>query len=329
MMHFWKEKIMDKSKKILVAGGSGLVGMNTIKRLVKDGWTDIVATYNTTLPKNNIEGVNWIHVDLTKRDNCEYALKNVSYLLILAASTSGAATIKNSPLVHVTPNILINSQLLEAAHFGNVEKVIWLSSTTGYPEIDGETFEDDMFKGEPYEKYFCVGWMKRYTEILMRTYAEKLPDSHMSCIVLRPTNIYGPHDKFDPQKSHVLPALIKKVVDGMDPIEVWGDGKDVRDLIYVDDMIEAIMCALKSDIKYDTFNIGCGYGKNVDEILKIIMETNETFRKIVYDSSKPTMIKSRLVNIDKAKELLGFKAKTSLEDGIKKTIEWYKENEMD
>jgi GDP-L-fucose synthase len=325
--------MIDKTAKIVVAGGSGLVGTNLIDWLLSAGFTNIIATHNSNFPTRfDMENgyVDWLKVDLTKRIDCDRIVQGAKYLIILAASTSGAATINKNPLIHVTPNILMNAQLLEAAHLAGVEKVVWLSSTTGYPEIDGETFEEDMMAGDPHDKYFAVGWMKRYTEVLMRLYSEKLKDSHMTCVVLRPTNIYGPHDKFDPEVSHVLPALIKKVVDGMNPVEVWGDGKDVRDLVYVDDMVAAILLALEKCDTFDTFNIGCGKGYTVDQILDIIKNITEKENvPTVYNADKPTTIKSRLVNIDKAKHNLGFEPKVSIEDGIRRTIEWYKKNEMD
>lgn len=322
---------MDKNAKILVAGGTGLVGINLIKRLLADGHTDIVATGYKSQPPMDLMGderVDWWHGDLRNSQFIDRVLWDVKYLVIVAASTSGAATINSTPLVHVTPNLLINSQLLEAAHFGSVERVIWLSSTTGYPELDRITYETDMFDGEPYDKYYAVGWMKRYTEVLMKLYGEKLPDSHMQCIVLRPTNIYGPNDKFDPQVSHVLPALIKKVADGMDPIEVWGDGNDVRDLIYVDDMVDAIVKGMEvDDVNYGAYNIGLGQAYNVHQMLSAIQEVAGTSREVVFDASKPTMIKSRTVSIDKAKRELGWEPKVGLHEGVKKTYEWYMENE--
>jgi GDP-L-fucose synthase len=243
-----------------------------------------------------------------------------------AASTSGAAAIAGTPMVHVTPNVLINTQMLEAAYAAGVEKFLWLSSTTGYPPSSYRPVrEDEMFDGEPYEKYFFVGWMKRFTEVLCRMYGEKLPQP-MTTIVLRPTNIYGPNDDFEPATSHVTPALIRKVVERQDPIEVWGTGDDVRDVIYVDDMVEAMLTAMEKITSHTAINIGLGKAYSVKEILRTIMELDGyTDAKVVFNSSKPTMIPVRLVDTVKAETVLGFKAKTDLVEGVRRTLEWYRE----
>src|SRR5262249_54017716 len=148
---------------------------------------------------------------------------------------------------------------------------LWLSSTTGYPASDRPMKEAEMFLDEPFEKYYCAGWMKRFTEVLCQMYGEKL-NPRMTTIVLRPTNVYGPHDKFDPRRSHVTAALIRKVVERQDPIEVWGTGDDVRDLIYIDDMVEAMVWAMEQLTSYTVLNIGLGKGYSVKQILQLVLQ---------------------------------------------------------
>ena len=227
-------------------------------------------------------------------------------------------------MIHVTPNILINSQMLEAAYEAEVSKFLWLGSTVAYPVADHAVTESEMFSGEPFDKYYFAGWTKRFTEILCRMYGEKLV-RRMTTIVLRPTNVYGPNDDFEFATSHVLPALIRKSVERWDPIEVWGDGSEVRDAIYVDDMVDAMVMAAEKLDSYSTINIGLGKGHTVNQMLEMILKLDGyTNARIVYNRTKPTMIPLRLIDTSKAEKELGFKARVSIEEGIRRTIDWYR-----
>jgi GDP-L-fucose synthase len=184
--------------------------------------------------------------------------------------------------------------------------------------------EEELFDGDPYETYFGVAWMKRYTEILCRMYSEKLKNP-MTTVVLRPSNIYGPYDDFDFATSHVMAAQIRKVIERHDPIEVWGTGNDVRDIIYIDDFIDAMILATEKIETYNPLNIALGKGYSIKEILQMILEVDGyADAKIEFNHSKPSMIPIRLIDTTKAEKLLGFKAKTVLREGIKKTIDWYR-----
>ena len=244
-----------------------------------------------------------------------------------AANTSGAAVIASTPLVHVTPNIIMNSQMLEAACNAKIKKFVWLSSNAAYPPTgDRPVKEEEMFNGDPYDVYFGVGWMKRYTEILCRLYSEKLKDK-MATVVLRPSNIYGPCDDFDFATSHMMAATTRKVVERHSPIEVWGTGDDIRDLIYIDDFVESLILAAEKINTYDPINIGFGEGHSVKEILKILFELENWKNPIVkFNTTKPSMIPVRLIDTTKAERVLGFKARIDIREGIRRTVEWYKSN---
>ena len=149
----------------------------------------------------------------------------------------------------------------------------------------------------------------------------------MTTIIIRPANIYGPHDDFEWETSHVVPALIRKTVERRDPIEVWGDGNDVKDLIYVDDFVEGILLAMEKINTFDTINIGTGRAVTVKDVLKAALEAgNYQNAKITFNPSKPTMIPFRMLDVSKSEKELDFKAGTSLKEGIKKTVEWFKDN---
>lgn len=148
----------------------------------------------------------------------------------------------------------------------------------------------------------------------------------MKVVVVRPGNAYGPYGDFKWETSHVIPALIRKVVERHNPIEVWGDGNEIKDFIYVEDLVEGMLLAMEKIGSFDPVNIASGHPCTVKEVLKAILEAdNYQDAKIVFDTSKPTMIPKRLIDTSKAKKLLGFEAKTPLTEGIKKTVDWYKE----
>jgi len=312
-----------KGRKVLVAGATGLIGSNLIVRLLKEG-AQVRATLRRREPLIVDPRIEYLRCDLTQAADCRRSVEGTEIVFLCAANTSGAATIQATPMVHVTPNLLINSQMLEAAYEARVEKFLWLSSTVAYPVSDAPMREEQMFDGEPFDKYYFAGWAKRFTEVLCRMYGERLA-RRMTTIVLRPTNVYGPNDDFEFATSHVLPAFIRKSVERWDPFEVWGDGSEVRDLIHVDDMVEAMILAAEKLESYAAINIGLGKGHSVREILDLVLEL-DGYRaaKITYNKDRPTMIPLRLVDISKAERMIGFKPRIGLREGLQRTIEWYR-----
>ncbi len=317
---------MFKGKNVLVAGGAGFVGANLVRKML-----DLGAKVRATLYKKDAviqdPRIDYVRADLLLKEDCTRVVKDMNYVFLCAASTSGAAVIASTPLVHVTPNIILNSQMLEAAYFAKVQKFIFLSSNAAYPpSADRPVREDEMFDGDPYDIYFGVAWMKRYTEILCRLYAEKLKNP-MRTVVVRPSNIYGPYDDFDFATSHMMSATIRKVVERQNPINVWGTGEDIRDLIYIDDFIEGLVLAAEKINTYEPVNIALGRGYSVKELLSICMEEDGYLGAVVdYDASKPSMIPVRLIDTSKAERLLGFKARVGIREGILKTLGWYRKH---
>ncbi len=320
------EMSMFRNANVLVAGGTGFIGVNLTIRLLSLG-AKIRATLHKRGAVIDDSRIEYMKVDLLNMDDCRKAARDMDYVFLCAANTSGAAVIASTPLVHVTPNIIMNSQMLEASYFAKVKKFIWMSSNAAYPPTGNRAVkEDEMFSGDPYDTYYGVGWMKRYTEILCRLYGEKLRVG-MPTVVVRPSNIYGPYDDFDFATSHVMSATIRKVVDRHRPIKVWGTGDDVRDLIYIDDFIDALILAAERFETFNPVNIAYGKGYSIKEILQICLEEDKYTDAVVeYDSTKPSMIPVRLIDTGKAEKELGFRARTGIRDGIGKTIEWYKKN---
>ena len=309
-----------QDKKVLVAGGSGLIGSHTIEELLHRG-AQVRATIHSKEPVIKDDRIEYIQCNLTQREDCARVVQDMDYVILCAANTSGAAVMAQNPIAHITANLLINSQILEAACLAGVSRLLFVSSTTVYPAVTYPVKEEEGFTGEPHPSYFAVGWMKRYIEKLAEFYYQRYG---MKIALIRPTNIYGPYDKFDFETSHVLPALMRRAVEKQNPFEVWGDGSAVRDFMYVSDLVEALLLTLENYAECQPLNIGSGQPVTIKESVELILRVTGNPATAIYDASKPTTIPFRVVDLTKAETVLGFKAKVSLEEGLKKTIDWYR-----
>ena len=312
-----------ENKHILIAGGSGFIGNALTRRLVKLG-AIVRATYFCRKPEENVDSISWVQADLTNAEDCGRVVEGIDIVLMCAASTSGAGEIINSPLNHLTPNLVMNARMLEAAYTAKVTRFFFISSTCVYP-VKGDTpmREDQFLDAHPADVYFVAGWMKRYTEILCSTYATRL-DPILPVSVVRPSNIYGPGDKFDWKRSHVTAATIRKVLELQNPIIVWGDGENRRDLIYIDDFVEAALRSCSRQEPYYCVNIGAGMTVSVNDILETALRVaGRKDVEIVYDKSLPQTIRSLNVDTTKLNTELDFTPSISLSEGIALTIDWY------
>lgn len=317
---------MIKDKKILITGGSGLVGQNLTNRLVNQGYTNISVHLHKRQPKIKHSNVNYITGDLTTYDACLTITKNIDIVIHAAASTSNAVDTVQDPLSHVTPNVAMNNFLIDSAYRNKVSKYIFISSNTVYPpKGDEAVVETDFLFNEPYPVYFPVGWMKRYAEIQCELYAKYLPNP-MTTIVVRPSNLYGPYDKYDFAKCHVTPATIRKVADNLNPIPVWGDGTELRDLLYIEDFVEAIQLIIEKQETYDVFNVGSNNVYSVNDVLYIMQGLVGNKNPIEYITGKPSMIPIRRIDSNKIKDVLGWQATTPIEVGLLSAYQWYLEN---
>ncbi len=240
--------------------------------------------------------------DFLKKEDCQKAVEGQELVFMLAANTSGAAVMEKTPLVHVTPNIIMNSLMLESAYEAGVKKFLFHSSNTVYPVMDTPAKESDMKFGDLFYKYYFVAWMKQFSEVLCEMYTKvKNP---MQTVVVRPANIYGPFVFFEGENTHVIPALIKKIIERQNPLQVWGDGNDVKDFIYIDDLVEGDLLAMEKMETFEPINIATGVPVTIKDVLSAVIENeNFTEAEIVFDASKPTMIPRRLIDASRAKEL--------------------------
>ena len=313
---------MFNNKKILVTGGAGFLGTNLLLRLL-DTDAEIRATLHKSPAQIEDQQIDWKKCDLLNREDCKEVCEDIDVVFMCAAHTAGAMIIENSPLSLLSPNLIMNTHLLDAAYEAGVNKVVFISSNTVYPVSEHAMNEED-HTGEYFHKYHIVASMKFFSEQICQMYGEKI-NKPMDVTVIRPGNMYGPYDDFDWETSHVLPAFIRRVVERHDPISVWGDGQDIKDLVYVDDVIDGIFSAVQQTKGYDVFNIASGRGYCLKDMLSILL-TIEKYQnaEITFDATKPTMIPKRLIDIAKARAALGFEPKTAIEYGLAQTLAWYK-----
>jgi GDP-L-fucose synthase len=310
-----------RGKKILMTGSAGLVGKNMLIRLSQHLDVSVRAVYHSNHPGVETSNITYVHADITSLDACRKLVQGIDIVLMLAAKIDRRP--KN--FTFIIDNLNMTFCMLEAAYRAGVKKFLWLSSATGYPPADIPLKEEDMFALDPPDANFPVGWMTRYLETLCRMYALKLTPC-MATIVLRPTAIYGPHGDFNLSTCHVLPALIRKVAERQSPIEIWGTGEVKRDFIFVDDVIDAACLALEQVDLHDVFNIGLNKLYSVKEIVNMIAAIDQfNDAQIMYHPDKSVKAPIIAVDCQKAKKALGFEARVSLQEGISRTLAWYKQ----
>lgn len=312
-----------EGKTVLVTGATGLIGANLTEALLSSG-ASIRATINETAPVVVDDRIEYITADLREEADCKRVVDQVDILFHCAADTSGAAVMVNNPMAQITGNVLMNTRLMEAAVLAEVSNFLFVSSSAVYPPGEHDFKEDEGFDGDPFDTYFGVAWMKRYAEKLLTFYHRRYG---MNATIIRPSNVYGPLDKFDPERSHVLPALIRRVDSGENPLKVWGSGQEVRDFIYVDDFVRVIIKAVETCADAEPLNVPSGRLTTIAECAQIIVDQGgHTETKLAFDPSKPTTIPYRALAGDGVASRVGDTERVPLEEGLRRTIEWYRAN---
>ena len=317
---------MNKEDKILVTGASGFIGSRLIKSLYKNGYKNLRTTSFSRGLREQFDNVEHFSGDLRDANFCERVSSKVDVVFHCAANTSNALDTKVNPLLHVTPNVEMTVNLMEQSWRNKVRKFMFISSNTTYPDVGDEYCTEELEVQTPniYPVYKAVGWMKRYCETLCDFFSNQIHDP-MQCVIIRPSNAFGPNDKYDFEKCHVTPANIRKVADNLNPIPLWGDGTEVRDIIHVDDMVSGFITVAENVDEYDIYNVCFGEGYTVMEVLELLKKIDKNDNPIEFVNNKAPMIPKRLLSNEKLKKL-GWKPKYTLKDGLKESLEWYKEN---
>ncbi len=310
-------------RKVLICGASGFIGRNLFESLSQRDDLEVYGTYRTKKFSNDSH---LMEVDLTKKDEVSKIVPGFDILIQAAAVTSGAKDVIERPYIHVTDNLIMNALLYQATYDNNIPHVIFLSCTVMYPSSDQPLKETDLdLNQEMYKHYFGGAWMKVYVEKLCEFYS-RLGKTKFT--VIRHSNIYGPYDRFNLEKSHVFAATITKVTTAQEnKIIVWGQGKEQRDFLHIHDLQNFIECAIDKQINpFEIFNVGLGKGTSVSQLVEKVIQYSGKNLEIEYDISKPTIATKIVVDTSKAKEKFGWEAKIDIDEGIKKTLKWYREH---
>ena len=307
-----------KSKKILVTGGSGFLGSHVVLKLIESG----VSRENISVPRSK-------EVDLRKYEDCEKVLKGQNLVIHLAAKVGGIGFNQEKPGELFYDNIVMGARMIDAACRAGVEKMLVLGTVCAYPKFTPAPFmEKNLWNGYPEETNAPYGLAKK--ALLTQSQAYRA-EYGFNSIFLLPVNLYGPRDSFDPEKSHVIPALIKKVADAKEKntpfVELWGTGKATREFLFVEDAAEGIVKALESYEKPDPVNLGSGKEISIQDLISLICRLMDFKGELRWDPSRPDGQPRRLLDVSKAEQEFRFKAKTGFEEGLRQTIDWYlKEN---
>jgi GDP-L-fucose synthase len=308
MNNFWK------NKKILLTGGAGFLGSHLSAKIRKLG-ADVI------IPRSKDH-------DLRLKEECKNAVKGMDYVIHLAAKVGGIGYNRLHPGEMYYDNIMMGANLMEEARLEKVKKFVALGTICAYPKYTPVPFkEDNLWMGYPEETNAPYGLAKKMLLVQSQAYREQYG---FNSIFLLPVNLYGPGDNFDPKSSHVIPAIIKKVIEAKEKkqnsITVWGTGKATREFLFVEDAAEAIILAAEKYNKSEPVNIGAGFEISIKELITLICKLADFKGKILWDKTKPDGQPRRMLDTEKAYKEFGFKAKTSFEVGLKKTIEWYINN---
>lgn len=320
-MGFWK------GKKVLVTGGAGFIGSYVVEQLVEKK-ADVLTTVIDNLQSGELRNlkkirdrIKFVRADLRNMKDCLKICKGNEIVMNLAARIGGIEYNRFHPGTMFRDNMIISLNVLDAARQVGVERFLAVSSACVYPRnCTIPTPEEEGFKDSPEPTNDGYGWAKRMVEFIGGAYHREF---RMKVAIARPYNCYGPRDHFDAETGHVIPALIKKVFDGQNPLIVWGDGEQSRAFIYVEDLARGLIEVTEKYAICDAINIGTDEEIKIKDLVKLIIELSGKNPKIYFDTSAPEGHPRRNCDNRKAKEKIGFEAKMSLKDGLKKTFEWY------
>jgi len=317
---------MYKNKKVLVAGGTGTIGIPLVKKLMELRAEVTVVSVDRPEYARSVLGddVPFVQSDLTNFDNCLLATKNQDYVFNLVGIKGSVGLGEAKVATYFVPMLWYQTNLMEASFRNGISRYLFVGSICSYPQSSVPKKEDDMWDGMPKQNDRFPGLAKRIGEVQGMTYLQE--HGWDAVRIVRPSNVYGPFDDFDPASAQVIPALIRRMVGGENPVKVWGDGSAVRDFVFSEDVVDWMLIALEKAPPCVPINLGTGTGITIREVAETIAQCVPKPPRIEWDAMKPSGDPVRILSMDRAKELLGFKPKTSFREGVRKTVDWYLAN---
>ncbi len=308
-MSFWA------GKKVVVTGGAGFLGTHLVSKLKEHGATDIF------VPR-------FEEFDLREKEACAKAVQDAHIVIHLAANVGGIGYNRDFPGTLFYDNLLMGVHMMEESRKAGVEKFVGIGTICAYPKFAPVPFkEDDLWNGYPEETNAPYGLAKKMMLVQGTAYRQQYG---FNSIFLLPVNLYGPGDNFSEKSSHVIPALIKKFVDSKQnsspTVTVWGDGSATREFCFVEDTAEGIILASEKYNKSDPVNLGAGFEISIKDLVEKIREIVGYKGEIIWDTTKPNGQPRRMLDISRAKKEFGYSSITDFDSGLRKTIDWYKNN---
>ena len=316
-----------KKRNILICGATGFIGRNLVEHFHSNKSYKIRAVHFNRPALTQYADVEWIKTDLRTPESVKNVLDGIDIVLQFAATTSGSKDILTRPFIHVTDNAVMNSLLLRECYEQNIKHFIFPSCTVMYQPSEFALDENSFDANKPLlPSYFGVGNTKLYIEKMCEFFSRLKRTKHT---VIRHSNIYGPYDKYDLERSHMFGASITKVMEAEDggEITVWGTGEEKRDLLHVNDLLNFVELAINKQLNnYELYTVGIGKGEKVIDVIKKIIKHSGKTISIKHDLKMPTIPTSLYLNCDKAKKDLEWEAAINIDNGIIKTIDWYNKN---
>ena len=314
---------MDSKSTVLVTGASGLIGTHLVERMLDRGARVRAVIHKREPYFKGEENLEVVSGDLTDPAFCNRVCSGVDQVYHLAVETGSIAKNSLHPASIMTPTVLMDFNMLKSAHDNSVDNYLYSSCACVYPADVDDMVEDSAWSGPPPVRHETISWSKRIAELQCKSFFGEFGD-HIT--IVRPSNTYGPYDLFDEENSHVISAFVKRAFERADPFVIWGDGEQVREFVYAPDVAEGMVLAMGRNTKADPINLAGGTSVKIKDLAEMIFNITGFSPKIQFDSSKPSGHMRRVLNNSKARQELGFEAKTSLEEGLEKTISWYGQN---
>jgi GDP-L-fucose synthase len=310
-----------KHKKVLVTGGTGLIGSHVVEELLKKGANITITVHQK--PNFFGDAVNAVDADLTDLETCKKIVKNMDHVIHCAAVSGGLGRHHNDPLSTLKPNLRMTMNMLEAIEEYPPEVFHYTSNNSVYPDSDHPMKEEEALPP-------TSGIASHFSQIKMlgETYSRILFEKkNIKIAITRGGNAYGKNDNYDPENSHTIPANIRKAVERQNPFVIWGDGTSLRDYTHASDIARGMLVAMEKYAVADPVNIATGKATSVNDLVKMICEiAGHQDVKFVHDLTRPSGPKVKLMDITKAKQKVGFNTQVSLGDGLRESVKWFVDN---